>query len=201
MNDDIDLDFRPGTYFRPQRLEQYLLSRVKGAVLKKRLRALFREGRHAEATLLLGPEGIPEDDAKALEAIHPMYMGGNYLPNMDEGEVEIARIRIASTTYDVTSAYARREDGVIRYRIVDEYGGDTLSGTTEMTSDKPLSLREFTDFFLNAWPLVEVLENNYEDDLDAALDFFSAESDFYADFHRVCRRRVIDAFPTAPEGN
>ncbi len=29
---DIDLDFRPDSYFRPHRLEEYLLSKVKGAV-------------------------------------------------------------------------------------------------------------------------------------------------------------------------
>jgi hypothetical protein len=32
-------------------------------------------------------------------ALHPMFMGGNYLPDTDEGEVEIARIEIASTTF------------------------------------------------------------------------------------------------------
>ena len=30
MSDDIDLDYRPDTYFRPQKLERYLLSKVKG---------------------------------------------------------------------------------------------------------------------------------------------------------------------------
>ena len=29
--------------------------------------------------------------------------------------------------------------------------GDTLTGPSEMTSDKPLSLGEMTDFFLGAW--------------------------------------------------
>ena len=41
MSDHIDLAFRPKSYFGPERLEQFLLSRVKGAVLRKRVRAHF----------------------------------------------------------------------------------------------------------------------------------------------------------------
>jgi len=82
--------------------------------------------------------------------MHPRYMGGEYLPDQEEGEVEIARIEIASTTGDVTSVYARRDGIEILYRIVDEYEGDTLSGHTERTSTEPLTLGELADFFLVA---------------------------------------------------
>lgn len=123
MNDDIDLNFRPSSYFGPRRLEQYLLSRVKGGVLKRKVQALFAEGRHSEVKALVGSKGISENDRKALEAFHPMFMGGNYLPDTEHGEVEIARIQIKSTTYDVTSVFARPGNGVIRYRLVDEYDG------------------------------------------------------------------------------
>ena len=95
MNQAIDLDFRPRTYFGPHRLEQHLLAQVKGAVLRDRLRVLFAEGRHDEVMGLLADGGISERDRKALEAMHPMFMGGNYLPDTAEGEVEIARIRIS----------------------------------------------------------------------------------------------------------
>jgi hypothetical protein len=131
--------------------------------------------------------------------MHPMFMGGNYLPDTGEGEVEIARIRIASTTFDVTSVYARRQDGVIRYRVVDEYGGDTLEGPAEMESGQPLTLGELADFFLTAWPLLEVLDMNFESDRDASLGFFVAESNFYPDFDALCRRRVIEHFAEAAD--
>lgn len=194
---NIDLNFRPGSYFKPQRLEQFLLSKVKGAVIKKQLQSLFNEGRHSELKDLLGADGISANDQKALEAFHPMFMGGNYLADTEDGEVELARIRIASTTYDVTSVYAKADDGVIRYRVVDEYDGDTLTGTTEMASKEPLTLGEFADFFLNTWSLINVLQANFEDDLDGSLEFFSAESDFYPDFDRLCRQRVIEHFTRA----
>jgi hypothetical protein len=58
-----------------------------------------------------------------------MFMGGNYLPDTEEGEVEIARIEIASTTFDVTCLFAKQNNGRILYRVVDEYEGDTLTRT------------------------------------------------------------------------
>jgi hypothetical protein len=44
-----------------------------------------------------------------------------------------------------------------------------LAGPSEMTSDKPLTLGEMADFFLGAWSLIEVLEMNFEGDLEPAL--------------------------------
>ena len=195
MVEDIDLNYRPKSYFGPQRLEQYLLSKVKGAVVRERLENLFRDGRHAEVEALLGEQGISKADLRALGAVHPRMMGGNYLPDAEDGEVEIARIEIASTTFDVTCVFAKSDNGVIRYRVVDEYEGDTLSEPSEMTSNKPLTLGELTDFFLIGWPLIDVLEMNFDDDLESALGFFTAKSEFYPDLDRLCRQRVIEAFP------
>lgn len=198
MSVDIDLDFQPDTYFRPQKLERYLLSQIKGAVVREKLQALFEAGRHAEVSALLTDEGISAADCKALEAFHPMFMGGNYLPDTEDGEVEIAPISIKSTTYGVTCIYARPEESAIHYRVVDEYGGDTLQGKTEARTNQPMTLGELADFFLEAWPLIDVLKMNFDNDLAGGLDFFDAASEFYPDFDSLCRRRVIDHFP-APE--
>jgi hypothetical protein len=70
----------------------------------------------------------------------------------------------------------------------------TLTGATEMVSERPLTLGEFADFFLGAWPLIDVLEMNFEGDIDASLAFFLADSDFYPDFDRPCRCRVVEQF-------
>ena len=195
----INIDHKPKSYFGPRRPEEYLISQVKGAVVRERLETLFNEGRFDEVTALLGEHGLSTTDLKALGAVHPMFMGGNYLPDMGEEEVEIARVEIASTTFDVTSLYAKPDNGVIRYRVVDEYEGDTLSGPSEMTSEEPLTLGEMTDFFLNAWPLIDVLQMNFDDDIESALVFFQAKSSFYSDFDCLCRKRVMEAFPVQPE--
>ena len=143
---------------------------------------------------------MPKEDLKALGSVHPMFMGGNYLPETEDAEVEIARIELASTTFDVTALFAKFANGQILFRVVDEYEGDTLTGPSEMKSEKPLTLGEMADFFLSAWSLTEVLEMNFETDVDRALGFFVAKSDFYPDFDRLCRKRVIEAFPVSEPG-
>ena len=161
MRSDIDLNYRPDTYFRPQKLERYLLSKVKGVVVRKKIQALFEEGRHAEVRELLITEPLSANDRKVLECFHPMFMGGNYLPETEDAEVEIARIELASTTFDVTALFAKFANGQILFRVVDEYEGDTLTGPSEMKSEKPLTLGEMADFFLSAWSLIDALEMNW----------------------------------------
>jgi len=84
--------------------------------LRRRLQALFDAGRHDEVRALLGANGISAAECKAMESVHPMFLGGNYLPDTERGEVEIARVSLASVTGDVTCVYARPADGGIHYR-------------------------------------------------------------------------------------
>ena len=67
-------------------------------------------------------------------------MGGEYLPPLRKGEVEIARISLESTTADQISVRARRVGERIRYRIVDEYEFKYVCHPA--SSDSPLSLRD-----------------------------------------------------------
>ena len=125
----------------------------------------------------------------ALGRLHPSFMGGEYLPDRRDTEVEIARINIDSTTSDVTSVYAKAGKDRIRYRVVDEYNGDTLSEKRTRSSKRPLSLGELIDFFLGAWPLQEVLEMN-ELDRDGAQDFTRPSSEVYPQFEAGIRARI-----------
>ena len=192
MPKPIDESFQPTTYSRPEDLEEKLVSMVKGEAMKRQVTTLLSEGRHDEAVRLVME--MTDGNRKALESLHPMFMGGNYLPDTDIQEVEVARIAIRSTTYDVTCVYAKPDQGVIHYRVVDEYDGDTLEQPTVMESAQPLTLAQLADFFLRTWPLTDVLERNGFDDLESQLAFFSAESSFYPEFDLLCRKRVADEF-------
>lgn len=199
LNVEIDLDFRPPSYFWPLGLGKHLLARVKGAKRKAALKALIDEGRLDEIPEFLAQSSLSDDDRQAIGRIHPMFMGGEYLPDLDETEIEIARISIKSTTGDVTSMYARRGDGCILYRVVDEYGGETLTGVTEHASEKPLTLGELYQFFVDAWPFMAVLEMNYEDDVNGMLAFFRGESAFYPEFDGLLRREVESLYAEPAE--
>ena len=194
----IDLDFRPPSFFWPHGLETHLLASVKGARRKAALKALIDAGRVDEVPELLAKSSLSEEERRAIGRIHPAFMGGEYLPDLDTTEIEIARISIKSVTGDVTSVYARRGEGGIHYRVVDEYDGDTLTAVTERTSVQPLTLEELYQFFVEGWPFMGVLEMNYEDDLNGMLAFFSGDSAFYPQFDALLRQRV-EALYTAPE--
>lgn len=196
---EINLDYRPASYFWPHGLATHLLARVKGAARKAALKDLIDAGRLDEVPAFLAKSALSEAERRAIGRIHPALMGGEYLPDLDETEIEIARISIRSTTGDVTSLYARRGEGCIHYRVVDEYGGDTLSGDNERSSDKPLSLGELYAFFTATWPLMELLEMNYEGNLEGKLDFFSGRSEFYNEFDALLRERVRAAHIEAQE--
>ena len=110
---------------------------------------LTAEGEKREAyDALLGPieDEVLEERAgdafvRSLNLLHgPSWLGGEYLPDLSEREVEIARVVLASTTMDVFSVRACLIDGGYAYRVVDEYA--TRFRVTPGTSTRPLTLGE-----------------------------------------------------------
>jgi len=151
----IDLSFRPTSYFWPLGLEKHLLARIKGAERKVALQRLIDVGRLDEVPDFLARSGLSDSDRAALGRLHPAFMGGEYLPDIKQEEVIIASITIASVTQDVTCVYARRGRSRIYYGVVDEYGGDTLSGKAFRTSTRPLTLGQLESFFNQAWSIFD----------------------------------------------
>lgn len=197
----IDLEQRPRTYFWPLELATQLLTHVKGAARRAALGRLIDEGRLDEIPDYLVRGKLTDTERALLGRIHPQLMGGEYLPDQDEGEVEIARIEIDSTTADVTSVYARRDGERIHCRVVDEYEGETLTGKREHVSDVPLTLGELYEFFMGAWSLPEVLEMNSFADVDEALAFFRGRSEFYPQFDALLRERTVETYAAAEDGD
>jgi hypothetical protein len=188
----IDLQFRPRSYFWPLSTETHLLSRIKGAERKAALQRLIDAGRIGAVPDFLVTSALSEADRTAAGRFHPAFMGGEYLPDMGREEVIILRATIASVTQDVTCVYARRGRNRIYYRVVDEYGGDTLGEKRTRTSTRPLTLGELEAFFNGAWSIFDVLAgNDYECDLEQSLGFVEGvESEFYPDLDRLYRQRI-----------
>ena len=70
-------------------------------------------------------------DRRRMAAMHGTWIGGEDLPDYLQGELEIARLVLATVTLDVISIRARREyrgtfrpRATWRYRMMDEYGGE-----------------------------------------------------------------------------
>ena len=182
--------YRPDDYFGRYDLQTELMTRVRGHARRQMLRQALDSGEiDAVPDAIRAPE-LSSELRAAVGRLHPDYMGGEYLARGKAEELEIARIRIRSTTSDVVCVYARPVGKRIAYRVVDEYEGDTLSARRTRTSVRPLTMGQLVDFFLGAWDLYCCLDANFDDDLAGMLRFFSAESEFYPCLEDELERRV-----------
>ncbi len=185
------LSYRPRDYFGRYDMQTELMTRVKGTLSRQALRNALDVGGLAQIPEEVKQAALDEPSRQMIGRIHPSFMGGEYLPRIKSGDVEIARISIQSTTGDVTCLYARPVGGRIVYRMADEYEGSTLEQPTTRTSTKPLTMGQMISFFLKSWNLFECLECNYEGDPDRQLAFFTAESEYYPYFDEALREMVL----------
>lgn len=195
----FDLDFRPahcGDFDHPVALA---LNGIKGHMRRAMVRDMLEADgeRRAFYDALLGPveEEILGERAPAgftgplNRAFGPSWLGGEYLPDHRTGEVEIARIVLASTTMDVFSVRARRRSARYRYSVVDEYA--TKFRTVPHTSRRPLTMGQLvrlidtadgeglmpTDqFFVESWWHQQL---KCGDSLEKCTSFAWVESDLY----------------------
>ena len=140
----IDYTQRPKSYWETDDVLACLLQNVKGRERREMIRSYWEQGRLQELDETFLCETLSEEDRDRLGKIHPAFMGGEYLPDYEPGETEIARLELRSMTADVISIRAKREGGLIRYRIVDEYG--TEFELQRQSSRKPLTLEQLVKF-------------------------------------------------------
>jgi len=141
----IDYGFRPQSYWLDRDVLQALLRNVKGAERRKMIKSYYKNGNFQELEESFSKISLSDEERFRLASIHPMFMGGEYLPDYERDETEIARIELNSTMADVISIRACIDEGeTIEYSVVDEHDG-TFNLWTEW-SDKPFSLSELVDF-------------------------------------------------------
>jgi hypothetical protein len=180
-----NLDFRPVSYWGPQKVETHVAARVKGEL--RRQQAIHDlEDNHADHEII--SESLTEEHRRAAGAVHPWLMGGEYLSDLKPNEVEIARVVMQSTTMDVISIRARKTKNRIIYKIIDEYPEDEFQNysLTKKTSKQPLTLGELIKLIDNAVEggLVGSGRNwHFEEGTcaDEIYDFETASSAFYTE--------------------
>ena len=171
------LHYRPSSYWGPETLEQHFGSRISGEVRRRAVLDDLAAGNEPPAEVLASK--LDESNRQALGAVHPRMMGGEYLPDFSEGEVEIARAVLDSTTMDVISLRARRTRTRILYRIADEYEGASAYPAHPRTSRNPLTLKQ----------LIHMIDSAYEGGLDGCFresNYEEGDSD-PADLAHFCK--------------
>ena len=182
--DNINLDFRPDSYWD----ENALFANVKGEFRRRQILQAIIDGEVDEIPPPILADSLPEHLRDFTGSIHPMLMGGEYLPDCEENEVEIARVALDSTTADVITVRARPDGKVIRYRVVDEYKSDYVLEFDQ--SNKPLTLRRLIQLMdtvesveFESWDLVDnhwnYLAGEGSYDLDYCVAFTTVSSAFY----------------------
>ena len=116
LYDGIDYHFRPETFWEtPSDPLAAILRSVKGSNRRSMIRDYYAAGKLNELCSELLNDSLDEDTRRSLGRIHPSFIGGEYLPNYQPHEVEIARIELESTTSDVMSLRAKGSQR-IKYR-------------------------------------------------------------------------------------
>lgn len=117
----INYSYRPDNYWYDETVLQSILRDVKGTQRRKMIKDYYERGLFQELEETLTKTSLTDEERKRMASIHPMFMGGEYLPEYIRDETEIARIELRSTLADVISIRAKTEEGIITYSVVDEY--------------------------------------------------------------------------------
>jgi hypothetical protein len=194
----IDLDFRPRSYFGPLPLETHLIAKVTGQERREMLRAQLAHG-SSDYPAELQESTLDDDLREALGRMHPMLMGGEYLPPLEKNETEIARISLLSVTADQISVRARPLGCRIAYHIVDEYPEDDPEDGIKYrfepgSSTQPLTLRQLVAAIESAcaggivWSILEMNANYGE--VERLHGFVTVSSEFYPQLERYYDVRI-----------
>ncbi len=141
----FNLDLRPTSYWGPADDPRVRIHRVKGQDRRIAAETLLQTGNSNELASAEFDESLSDDARDFRGRVHPGLMSGEYLPDFEGDEVEIARVTLASVTGDVISIRARHDGTAIRYRILDEYEGETVYHCEPEESPGPLTMRELVE--------------------------------------------------------
>jgi hypothetical protein len=195
----INLEFRPPERLFPMTAEKLLLSRVKGTWRRDILAMAVEEDRLTEVDPFFTRVSLDNEDRRARGAVHPAFMGGEYLPDFHNDEIEVARLELASVTGDVISVRLRRDRDGYHYRVTDEYDGDCLAKEHRLSTDAPLTLLSFGSFVFKAAQLGDIVSyGDFEDAIDAN-KFINATSTHYPEFGKFVNKTISSLFPDQGE--
>jgi len=192
---DYDWNYRPDSYWEGPEND---LNNIKGEMRRRLIEDAMSEREYDDIPDEILKDELSDNVRRFIGALHPANMGGEYLPPYLPDEVEIARVSMESVTGDVISIRARKtDDGLIHYRMVDEYedSGDGIYKCHPETSSQPLTFGELVSVIDNAERTEledeslpglanHLRDSNYlcdrsEDRLDTLVEFVDASSPFY----------------------
>jgi len=120
----FDLSWRPSSYWSPESYLSAIEHTIAGTARREFIERVAGDEEHPELIAPLLNEHLTPAERTLWGRVHPSFMGGEYLPERREAEVEIARLEFSSVTADVISIRARPHRYGLSISIVDEYETD-----------------------------------------------------------------------------
>jgi hypothetical protein len=192
-NPELEPGWGPETYWPPLPSNDDLLGRIRGARRREAVRDALAAGDLADLDPSILREALSAEERRALLRAHPQLALGEYLPALEDadlpgGEVEIARLYLASGIGNTISVRARRDGPEIALRAVDEF--ECRLSITPDRIRHPFTNVELLDAVKTLqWhgPLAHgevywTRELEGEVDFERAAEFISGESEVYPAF-------------------
>lgn len=195
---DLNFEFRPDDYFDVAQAVSRPYASIKGEKRRQLAKRLHESTADPddefddETRRFLFSESLSEEQRFQGGQLHPQLLGGEFLSDFGDQEVEIARVILDSTTADVFSIRAEAKDGQITYRIASDYDESEMPPMRyEPTmSELPLTMGELIQLidsveFVGEEQLGRGLtsamrDQNYDGHNAAELlNFVRVESEFY----------------------
>ena len=141
-------------YFEPAATaEEQIIRRIKGNYRRRFVSRAMQDQGVASVPDLWKNHEFSEVVKNWLGGQNPQFRGGEDLPDLENGEVEIARLTLANSVHgEVTSLRAKltKQDGKISLRLVDEYESDIK--LAYQLANMPLTSEQVIRLFQDADP-------------------------------------------------
>jgi len=197
----FDFSYRPATYWAQTPSEETVVNQIKGTLRRRAVAGALaeRDGPPPGIAEIVLESALDDETRDAFGAIDPSLMGGEYLPDVEEESIEIARVEMRSTTFDVIRLRATRGRRSVSYAMVDEYEDIGSSWTLPRArSRRPLSFGELIDVIdgasggFNGDAFEGILYGNLDAGVLDIYDFIEVSSPFYPKLQRYYELRSLD---------
>jgi hypothetical protein len=141
------MNYSPESYRNLPLIEEFIINNVKGEARRQEIRRVIMEEGIDGIDFNQAKFKLTDDELTTWGKLHPANMGGEYLPDLERHEYEIARIVQDTTTQDVISIRAKYSiNGTaeqIIYRICDEYESEfKWSDKVPRVTKKPMAMKD-----------------------------------------------------------
>ncbi len=143
----IDYEYKPNNMFDKSLKDfVHVVSRIKGTNRQRMAEDYYNNGNFESLDPIILHESLGKEQIESFSRIDPSFLGGEFLDDFFENEVEVARIVLCTAHLDTISIRAQKtKNHSINLRIIDEYDSEFPLEVTQF--DEIPTFAELVDWF------------------------------------------------------